>query len=124
MVAINFQSQFAELVADGVKTQTIRRPRSRPFRAGDELQLYTGMRTSRCRLLARARCTEVRRLGITPEFLTLEAEDGLETVELRSSARHLFARSDGFESWESLTRWFDATWGLPFRGVLIRWEVT
>ena len=51
MPALGFKSQFAPLVADGSKPHTIREARKVPFKDGDTLQFYTGMRTKACRRL-------------------------------------------------------------------------
>ena len=32
------------------------------------------------------------------------------------------ARADGFDKWGELADWFEKTHGLPFQGLLIRWE--
>lgn len=57
MVAYNFKDQFAWLVEAGIKRQTVRLCRQRPTRAGDTLQLYTGMQRAGARLLRVERCT-------------------------------------------------------------------
>jgi len=61
MPALNFQARFADAVERGDKTQTIRAPRKRPFKVGDNLYLYTGMRTKWCRKLLDAVC-----IGVDP----------------------------------------------------------
>ena len=53
-MAYNFMAQFADDVAAGSKSLTIRehrKGRSRHARAGELVQLYTGMRTRHCRKL-------------------------------------------------------------------------
>lgn len=59
MAAINFKEEFAPDVEFGSKRQTIRKVRKNPIVAGEELKLYTGQRTKKCRLLKVARCTRV-----------------------------------------------------------------
>ena len=59
MVAYSFQKQFGRPILDRTKSQTIRGPRKRHAYPGDDLQLYVGMRTKYCRLLARAKCASV-----------------------------------------------------------------
>jgi hypothetical protein len=49
MPALNFKAQFAPLVACGHKLHSIRAWRRRPFRKGDDLSFFTGMRTKACR---------------------------------------------------------------------------
>lgn len=80
MVAYSFRPQFVGPITVGLglsfvnsfgvtpptirpKQQTIRaHGKRRHARPGDELQLYTGMRTKACRLIGRARCSEVQRI--------------------------------------------------------------
>ena len=76
MVAFSFKAQFADLVASGKKTQTIRQTaRAKP---GDRLQLYTGMRTKKCRKLVDPDpvCTLVDYVGIRPDYLTQRRRPG------------------------------------------------
>lgn len=122
MVAYNFQAQFAAAVTDGTKCQTIRAERKggRHARVGEPVQLYTGMRTKACRKLVDPDpiVTHVGRIVIfkrgffTANLVTFEDPEVLDA----------FARSDGFADWPALRDWFSAAHGLPFGGVLIRWE--
>lgn len=67
MVAYNFQARFAGAVESGEKRQTIRKAgKRRPPREGEQLQLYTGMRTKSCRLLKLGVCTKVTPIKIRP----------------------------------------------------------
>ena len=124
MVAINFSGEFARAVEDGDKRQTIRKaPCCKP---GDTLQLYTGMRTGSCRPLGEARCTMVRRVEIRPTemfldgrrlFASLGSRDQLDPTD------NEFAEADGFPGFMEMAEWFDRTYGLPFEGVVIEWEL-
>lgn len=52
MVAYSFKKQFADIVESGKKLHTIRAPRKNGHaKPGQNLQLYTGMRTKVCRKL-------------------------------------------------------------------------
>lgn len=62
MVAYSFKRRFAEPILAGAKRQTIRADRRRHARPGEELQLYTGMRTKSCRLIARRTCVDIQRV--------------------------------------------------------------
>jgi hypothetical protein len=54
MVAYNFRSQFVHPIRNGTKIHTIRKIGKRPHAAvGDSLQLYTGMRTKKCRKIVK-----------------------------------------------------------------------
>lgn len=116
MVAFSFKEQFAEAVASGAKTQTIRQTaRAKP---GDRLQLYTGMRTKKCRKLVDPDpvCTLVDYVGIRPDYLTLG-----------NKAKHAgdaddFARRDGFRDYADMVAWFQKEYGSPyFQGYVHAW---
>src|ERR1019366_2700506 len=99
MVAYSFQARFAERILDGTKAQTIRAPRKRHASAGEEMQLYVGVRTRSCRLVARTRC-----LFALP--ITIHVEEG--GVEIPGEAHRttraldLFAQCDGFLHWQDM----------------------
>lgn len=52
MVAYSFKRQFGPPILAGTKGGTIRNDRKRHARPGEELQLYHGMRTKSCTLIA------------------------------------------------------------------------
>lgn len=130
MVAYSFKMRFAPpillglelgpLVA-GMKRQTIRADRRRHARPGEEVQLYTGMRTRSCRLLGRPRCTAVEaiRLLLGTAEICLGADRLVRAAELDA-----FAVADGFGDFADLRDF----WGAAhpevddFTGQLIRWE--
>lgn len=132
MVAYSFKKRFAPpiitglepgpLVA-GMKRQTIRADRKRHARPGEELQLYTGMRTTSCKLLGRVPCTSV-----TPIRLLLGSspavEIGGEPIITGAKGLDLFACLDGFGDWADLCAFWAAEHEAltDFSGQLIRWE--
>jgi hypothetical protein len=117
MVAINFSPQFAEAVAAGHKTQTIRQ--SARARAGQALQLYTGQRTKDCRKLADAICVDCTYVGLTARGVTLG-----DTSRFPGN-RDDFARADGFEDYAAMWKWFSERYETnSFTGHIIRWRLT
>jgi hypothetical protein len=131
MVAYSFKQRFAQPILlglepgplqPGAKRQTIRADRKRHARPGEEIQLYTGMRTRACRLLGRVICADV-----SPICLSFGASPSVQigqgtfcnAVELDA-----FARDDGFVDWADLARFWASEHGQTalFHGVLIRWE--
>ena len=64
MPALNFQPQFAPLIAERRKPHSIRAMRLRPILTDDPIYLYTGMRTKACRLIGTARCAGILKLEI------------------------------------------------------------
>lgn len=116
MVAFNFMPLFADRVASGEKTQTIRA--TRRAKKGDRLQLYTGQRTKACRKLVDPDpvCTLVDYVGIRPEYLTLG------NVALHEGDADAFARRDGFADFDEMVNWFIRTHGTPyFQGYVHVW---
>lgn len=124
MVAYSFQKQFVEPILAGAKQQTIRANRRRHARPGEELQLYTGMRTKHCKLIARATCRSA-------EPIRLSFNAGCEGIWIQSTNDHFglaqeldhFARRDGFPTWFEMRAFWKSTHGTVefFDGVLIRW---
>ena len=124
MQTINFKLEFAPPVESGEKRQTIRRERKRPIVPGDTLNLYTGQRTKNCRLLRVVECRAIKDVDIRRDAVVLADRANQNTVGIFPAASKdaaTFAKADGFDSFESLVKWFNTTYGLPFRGVVILW---
>jgi hypothetical protein len=115
VVAYNFQEQFVERITKLDKRQTIRpigkRKHARP---GDALQLYTGMRTAKCRKLLDAVCT-------ASAVVNLDAGISIAGRNLDPLEADAFAVADGFGSTAEMLAWFESRYGLPFEGVCIQW---
>ncbi len=80
---------FKNQILNGVKTQTIRRPRKRRIRIGDRLYLYWKLRTKECEKLGTTVCVDTYRLP----WRVLKHHD-------------LIARRDGFRNSEEMREWF------------------
>jgi hypothetical protein len=125
MVAYSFQRQFADPILMGRKRHTVRAPRKRHARPGEALQLYTGMRTKSCRLIARATCESVEPIGLY--FHRRPSNDwvmiGARTLD-RPAALDEFAYSDGFDDWGALRAfWLRHHGSLQnFDGLIIKWR--
>jgi hypothetical protein len=136
MVAYSFNKRFAEPIASGhpatgiIKRQTIRAPRARHARPGEELQIYQGMRTKHCRkIIADPVCVSVRPVEL---FIALGYVRFPDTGTAFGITAMLddFARQDGFLHWADLQAFWQAAHPeasdpeMSFTGVLIRWEPT
>jgi hypothetical protein len=135
MVALNFMKRFASDVERGIKLRTFRLDgKRRPPRVGETLQLYTGMRTKSCRLLAKSDCTDVQRCMLNVGYRQswsvylrrIELGDDamiecLETLE----ALNDFAKLDGFADWSDLAAFFAprAEYTGQVKGHLIHWRL-
>lgn len=135
MTAYNFKARFVAPILAGTKRQTIRKPRtgrSRHVRPGEEIQLYTGMRTRHCKLIGRAICERV--IDVQLRLVDTGHTEGVTRFNAgdpRFSAwpRHKrelndFARQDGFKDWAALKAfWAEHHRGVEtFDGVLISWR--
>jgi hypothetical protein len=124
MVAYSFKKQFAEPILTRAKRHTIRAARKRHARPGEEIQLYTGMRTKHCRLLGRAKCIAVLQIRIDFDERRAEFSSGhaITTPDDTDS----FARADGFADWRAMEAfWAKEHPGIrQFSGVMIQWGET
>lgn len=123
MVAYSFQEQFVGPIRARTKRQTIRGPRKRHARPGEEMQICRGLRTKHCFLIGLATCELV-------EPVRLDVERGLIKIgestfgPMPDDAREIQARCDGFANWEEMQAfWRKHHPTTPvFTGVLIRWK--
>lgn len=131
MVAYSFKAQFREPILAGTKRQTLRNERRRHARSGEELQLYTGMRTRQCALIGRVKCWGVSNIRIDFEHGRVES---LDTGRAWTTLDDLnaFALRDGFASWSELRQFWLHEHGLrdasrrlrlpaAWTGVMISW---
>jgi hypothetical protein len=138
MVAYSFKARFAEPILAGTKLHTVRAPRKRHARPGEGLQLYTGMRTRQCKLIARKTCAAVLAVIICPQDDWVAVQDlypwpGIAPEWALPTRRKLtyvdvqdFARRDGFKDWEEMRAFWreehpETRDQSTFEGVLIGW---
>jgi hypothetical protein len=142
MVAYSFKAMFANQIASGMKSQTVRAERRRHARPGEALQLFTGMRTKACRkiLTPDPVCVRIRHIEIVTSAMI---EDGIVSISLARRPLNrlmieIFASADGFSpalvndalsgmSGRSARAnmgafWLDAHGEGRFEGVLIEWS--
>jgi len=121
MVAYSFQPRFEVPIKLLQKTGTIRAEgKRRHARPGDALQLYTGMRTKSCRLLARAVCVANHR--ITINFEDCYYDLGESPFRFIAPSTEIFAREDGFLNWNDMAAFWLKTQGVKvFSGRYITW---
>jgi hypothetical protein len=127
MPALNFQASFADNVEWGHKRQTVRAMRKdgrAHCKVGDKLKLYTGMRSKACRLLRTVTVKHIDKVRIEATSMSINGCLLFATLHDRDSPQtdNEFAQADGFESFMDMSRWFEQTHGLPFDGVLIKWD--
>jgi hypothetical protein len=121
LVAYSFNKQFIRPILAGTKQQTIRPDRKRHARVGEEMQLYTAMRTKYCRLIGTATC-----LGVAP--VTIDLPGNIVWVDNNAyqgwEALDAFAQRDGFDGWLMMRAfWIEHHPAvLRFTGVMIVWR--
>lgn len=116
-----FQPRFAALVATGDKTQTIRPVPKRMPKPGDiiDCREWTGKPyRSKQKKLGEFKIRSVEVVGFDTNYYGIVNEHATSYKPLL----HQFARADGFRDWPEMLEWFEREHGLPFRGILIRWE--
>lgn len=111
-----FMPRFAPLVEAGTKLQTVRPFPKRMPKPGDKISLRCWTDRpyrSKQRVLMESTITEVSIVDIT--------ENGI-AVNSYAEPCDEFARADGFRDFYELCDWFRETHGLPFHGIVIRWN--
>lgn len=118
MVAYNFQQEFGPDILSGRKLSTIRpNGKRRHAVAGNELQLYVGMRTQSCRLLLRVPCLYSKPVEIHHWGAVIDG------VGCMGANMEKLAAIEGFASAGNMQAWFDNRYGLPAVGFTqIRWD--
>lgn len=136
MVAYSFQARFVEPILAGTKGGTIRATRNVPRTfavafnrprlgghavPGEDLQLYTGMRTKQCRLIARKMCCQVERIRINFSLPCILLGEGHR--ERLVADLDIFAAFDGFASWSEMATFWRGREGriVHYSGWHIRW---
>lgn len=116
-----FKPQFASLVEQGQKLQTVRpTPKRRPA-PGDTISLRAWTDKpyrSKQRILATGTIEQVSDIEIYGDSIHLAGR------RLTNQQRELFAIADGFATFNDMAEWFRHTHDLPFEGILIHWILT
>lgn len=106
MVAYSFMRRFADLVESDTKPHTIRdnNRNGRHAKDGDDLQLYTGMRTKSCRKLRDAKCVGVYEIDIQYPHVRILISVGW--LKLSRGEINQLAIGDGFDSVDDFFDYF------------------
>jgi hypothetical protein len=133
MVAYNFKVRFVENIRAGLKAHTIRSDRKRHSRPGELMQLQHGSRFKPVRIgVAPCLFATPIRLDFARPLVSIEYIDRINdhlwnrSAEWRADgeAEYLnrFARSDGFEDFADMARFWKAEHKTEtFEGVIIGW---
>lgn len=132
MVAYNFKSSFVDPIRSGAKRQTIRRNgKRRHARPGEQLQLYTGMRTKQCtKIIDDPICFFAVPISIHLEVSEAGELGGITrivcgTLPITTEVElQVFAQKDGFASLDVMSRFWRQFHGeSQFQGTLIGWDL-
>jgi hypothetical protein len=115
---IMFAAEFGPAILAKSKRQTIRRDRKAAIYVGDCLELrqwedvaYRSKQISIDAVL----CSKAAPIELTEQGA--KVGDNVQNL----LGLELLAREDGFASWAAMKNWFQAHYGLPFKGILIGW---
>ena len=118
MPSLNFNKKFVQLIKSGAKKQTIRKRRKnkRDPAPGRTLYFFTGMMSKQCERIGEAICSDVSLITVTQDSIqvcnrTLSVKDRLK-----------LAKNDGFECAKDLIEFIATVYGLPFNGLIIKWN--
>ena len=131
MPALNFHKQFAPAVRASIdaefqkrtklrpKGTTIRAMRKRPFKKGDALYLYTGLRTKYCHKIGETICSKAEDC----KMYFKDSEFIMELDGMAQTNKQLLqiAKIDGFDEPMDFINWFETNHGFPFHGQRIHW---
>lgn len=95
---------FKEQILEGNKLHTIRAERKRPTKAGDTLQLFTGLRTAKAKKFLTIPCLKVRHISIDLVDNSIMLDNTMLTFEQIEQ----LVRNDGFETIGSFYTFFKA----------------
>lgn len=123
MHVLLFEPRFVELVRSGKKQHTIRGYRKRPIQVGHFLSLRRWKdqpyRSQQERIIE----SSVRAVSVQDIMFTSDNGIEIDGVQLKLRQAQDLAVEDGFGSLVEMIAWHYAAHGLPFNGVLIRWEL-
>lgn len=124
MPALSF-SVFKDKILSGAKRQTIRSVRKHPIKEGDVLYMYWKQRSPKEKeKLGESKCLKTSDIEIyKDEVFVKDSNSPIGYQEIKDPFElKLFAIADGFDNWDEMRNFFDKTHGLPFTGVLIKWD--
>ena len=116
-----FMPKFWEAVRTGTKTQTVRPTPKRDIKPGDTISLRHWTEKpyrSKQGILEEGVITGVMPIFINSVGIHIGKTGSWHVVNMED-----FAKADGFTSWEEMRDWFESTHSLPFKGILIQWEL-
>ncbi len=118
MPAYNFQIRFEQSLRAGTKRSTFRvvRKDGKVQKVGDQVIMYTGMRTKACNYIGQSKCIGVRKAIVGEDGLCVDS-----LAPVSKTEADWYAQRDGFKDFAEMQSWVRDTHGLPARGHIIEW---
>ena len=115
MTAFSFKPYMAPKILDGTKLSTIRS--TKRCEVGDTMQLYTGMRTKKCKKLKDVVCIGVAPIMIRePDIWAIIGK-----IEGNIHPANVLHLQEGFKNAQEFLEFFRQEYGLPYRGWIHAW---
>ena len=115
MTAFNFQPQFVPKILADKKLSTIRS--TKRCNVGDTMQLYTGLRTKKCKKLMDVTCIGVAPIMIRePDIWAIIGK-----IEGNIHPAPVLHIQEGFKNAQDFLEFFRHEYGLPYRGWIHAW---
>lgn len=115
---IHFDDMFINLIKEGKKFSTIRKPRRRMINVGDDLLFYTANPSLKNEYIGRGKCTDINPVVIYEDLLML-GDAHINNPKFLNK----FAKTEGFGGWVDLIYWFKKNEKLPYSGLQTEWEL-
>lgn len=115
MTAFSFKPVFVPKILSGEKLSTIRS--TRRCNVGDTMQLYTGLRTKKCKKLIDVVC-----IGIAP--ITINKLEIWRISKTEGNVRPsplFFHEQEGFKNTQDFIEFFREEYDLPYKGWIHAW---
>lgn len=117
MVAFNFKEEFVDKIISGEKCSTIRS--TMRCKIGDNMQLYTGQRTKKCKLIKEATCVGLADIRIGGGAIW----DIIGRIGLIYPNRKPLHEQEGFKNVEDFENFFKNQYDTDlYRGYLHAWQ--
>jgi len=116
---LSFKKQFIKPIQDGSKIHTIREDRPNRWKAGNSIQMATGVRTSKYNMFQAGKCVSTQEIVIwwgDPHIYQHPAIQ-VDGYVLKPDEVVRLSENDGFILLEDLYKWFSEN----FTGKIIHW---
>ncbi len=104
---LGFKPQFIEPIIKGTKIHTIREDRHNRWKAGNTIQMATGVRTKLYNQFNEGTCFSVQKIEIYYGFLSYFPAILIDGRKLTNVELSELSKNDGFNSFNDFRKWFN-----------------